>query len=69
MISGIQTQRLGAAFAIKSGVLLEAMTNPSLDTLRTPIILPKQNLIKGNSRVQQVARWKDFVFMVRVYKN
>lgn len=69
MISGIQTQTLGAAFAIKSGVLLEAMTNPSLDTLRTPITLPKQNLIKGNSRVQQVARWKDFVFMVRVYKN
>jgi serine protease Do len=69
MISGFQTQTLGAAFAIKSTVLFAAITNPVLDTLSTPLYVPKQNTIKNTNRVQQVKQWKDFVFMVRVYKN
>jgi serine protease Do len=69
MISGIQTQTAGAAFAIKSSVLLEAIENPVLDSLTSPINLPKQNSIKNSTRVQQVKQWKDFVFMIRVYKD
>jgi S1-C subfamily serine protease len=69
MISGFQTQTLGAAFAIKSTVMLNTITNPMLDTLRTPLKLPVQNNLKNVTRVQQVKQWKDFVFMVRVYKN
>lgn len=69
MISGIQTQTAGTAFAIKSSVLLEAVENPVLDSLATPIRLSKQNSIKSATRVQQVKQWKDFVFMIRVYKD
>jgi S1-C subfamily serine protease len=69
MISGFQTETSGAAFAIKSTVILDAIKESSLDTLETPLLLPRQNNLKGISRVQQVKRWKDFVFMVRVYKN
>lgn len=69
IISGVQTETLGAAFAIKSTELLKVLDNASLDTLKIPLILPKQNTFKNLSRVQQVNRWKDFVFMVRVYKN
>ena len=70
MISGLQTQTSGAAFAIKSSVLLNSLLiDPALDTLTTPVILPKQNALKNTTRVQQVKQWKDFVFIVRVYKN
>jgi S1-C subfamily serine protease len=69
MISGIQTETAGTAFAIKSTILLEVLANPALDTLHVPVTLPKLNSIKNTDRVKQVRRWKDFVFMVRVYKN
>jgi serine protease Do len=69
MISGFQTETSGAAFAIKSTVLIDLIKESSLDTLSSPLILSRQNSLKNNSRIQQVKRWKDFVFMVRVYKN
>ena len=67
MISGIETKTAGAAFAIKSSVLLNSLTDPALDTLTLPLVLPKQNSLKAPTRVQQVKQWRDFVFMVRVY--
>jgi len=69
VISGIQTETVGAAFAIKSTVLMDVIDHVTVDSLALPLTLPKQNTMKNNSRVQQVKRWKDFVFMVRVYKN
>lgn len=69
MISGIQTETLGAAFAIKSTKLLEIIDNIEVDSVSTPLTLPKQNALKNNTRVQQVKQWKDYVFVVRVYKN
>lgn len=67
MISGHKTQTAGAAFAIKSSVLLNTLASPELDTLSVPIILPKQNTLKSSSRVQQVKQWTDYVFMIQVY--
>jgi serine protease Do len=69
MISGLQTQTHGTAFAIKSTVLLEVADAEVIDSLRVPLVLSKQNLLKNSNRVQQVATWRDFVFVVRVYKN
>jgi len=69
MISGIETGTLGAAFAIKSTILYTVVTDSVLDSLKIPVMLPKQNTMKNSTRVQQVKRWKDYVFMVRVYKN
>lgn len=69
IISGIQTETSGAAFAIKSTVLLDVIAAVPADTSGIPLVLPKQNILKNVSRVQQVKQWKDFVFMVRVYEN
>ena len=71
MISGLQTETQGAAFAIKSTVILDVIDNVEPDTLQlqTPLLLPKQNTLKNAQRVQQVKKWKDYVFMVKVYKN
>jgi serine protease Do len=69
MISGSQTQVTGTAFAIKSAVILDVLANPAIDSLQGPIQLPKNSQLSNKNRVQQVDRWKDFVFMVRVFKN
>lgn len=69
MISGSQTQTAGAAFAIKSSVLLNTLLAPALDTLSVPFILPKQNALRNANRIQQVKQWTDYVFMIRVFKD
>ena len=66
MISGLQTETLGAAFAIKSSVLFNIVTS---DTLKSSIPLSRQNSIRNQTRVMQVKQWRDYVFMVRVFKN
>ncbi|MFZ6009598.1 MAG: trypsin-like peptidase domain-containing protein [Bacteroidota bacterium] len=68
IISGVQTETSGAAFAIKSSVVLSVI-DAVPDTLSRPLTIPQQSLLKNASRVQQVSRWKDFVFMVNVYNN
>jgi serine protease Do len=66
MISGLQTETAGAAFAIKSTVLLDVVAG---DSLKNTINLPKQSNLKFNNRVGQVSTLKDYVFMVKVFKN
>lgn len=69
MISGVQTQAAGAAFAIKSTVLKEILLDSVLDSLQAPIRLPKTNAIKNSTRVEQVKKLRECVFLVNVYKN
>jgi serine protease Do len=69
IVSGVQTETAGAAFAIKSSQLLDIAKDEAIDSLSTPLIFPKQNTIQNLSRIQQIKRWKDLVFMVRVYKE
>ncbi len=69
IISGIQTETAGVAFATKSTVLLEVIKNEALDSLHNPLVLSKQNTMRNGTRVDQVKRWKDYVFMVKVFKN
>jgi serine protease Do len=66
MISGLQTETAGAAFAIKSTVLLDIVAG---DSLKNTVNLPKQGALKFSNRVAQVGTWKDYVFMVKVFKN
>jgi serine protease Do len=66
MISGSQTESAGTAFAIKSTVLMDIVAG---DSLKSTVNLPTQSQLKFNSRVGQVNSWKDFVFMVQVFKN
>jgi len=69
MISGIQTETLGAAFAVKSSVIADFINGMAADSLRQPIQLPKQNKLRNFGRVQQVKKVKDFVFVVKVYNK
>jgi S1-C subfamily serine protease len=69
IVSGVQTETAGAAFAIKSSRLLEVATHEAIDSLSVPLVFPKQNTIKNLSRIQQIKKWKEFVFVVRVYKG
>jgi serine protease Do len=67
IVNGVQTQTQGAAFAIKSEVLLEKLQQISSDSLQRPLKLSSQNQLAGMTRVNQIKRWRDFVFIVRVY--
>jgi serine protease Do len=67
VISGKQAGQEGAAFAIKSGFLLQMINELPASTTLTPLLLPKKNSLTGNSRPQQLKKLKDYVFVVKVY--
>lgn len=69
IISGKQTETSSAAFAIKSSVMLEALAEMPVDTLYQPMTLSKQNALRHLPKVEQVKKWQEYVFMVRVYNN
>ena len=69
IISGLQTETSGAAFAIKSSVLLDVIKNLQTDSLQAPLMLPRQNSLRYLSKVDQVKKWKDYVVSVRVYNS
>jgi serine protease Do len=69
IISGIQTETSSAAFAIKSSILLSVIESSPADTVHLPLVLPKQNTIKNLSKVDQIKKWRDNVFVVRVFNN
>jgi S1-C subfamily serine protease len=69
IISGAQTETSGAAFAIKSSVLLDVIKNIQTDSLQSPLNLPRQNSLRYLSKVDQVKKWKEYVFVVQVYNH
>lgn len=69
IISGMQTETTGATFAIKSGVLLQAIERMPTDSVNHAVVLPRKNYIRNAGRIQQIKRWRELVFMVKVYKN
>jgi len=68
IISGLQTETSGTAFATKASALLKAI-EVAPDSLSETLALPRVNTLKNLTKVQQLAKWKDYVFMVRVYSN
>jgi len=69
IINGVQTKTQGAAFAIKSSLLLETLQSIPSDSLPRPLKLNTQNQLAGMARVDQIKRLKDFVFLVKVYNG
>jgi serine protease Do len=69
IISGVQTKTAGAAFAVKSSMLHEVLAEFPSDSLGKKIVLPVRNALKHQRRVEQVKRWREFVFMVSVYNK
>jgi serine protease Do len=69
IINGVQTKTQGAAFAIKSSLLLESLQSIPTDSLPRPLKLGTQNQLAGMTRVDQIKRLKDYVFLVKVYNG
>ncbi|MDR3696525.1 serine protease [Mucilaginibacter sp.] len=69
IINAKQTHVEGAAFAIKSNFLLKAIQNIPADSLKKPINTNTKNVLATLSRVQQIKKLQNFVFMVKVYNQ
>jgi len=69
IINGFQTKTQGTAFAIKSSLLLETLQSIPSDSLPRPLKLTTQNQLLGMTRVDQIKRLKDYVFLVKVYNG
>ncbi len=67
IINGLQTETRGAGFAVKSKVLLDEIQSIPQDSLSTPLKINSANQLASLSRINQIKRWKDYVFMVKVY--
>jgi len=69
IISGKPDQTEGAAFAIKSKYILEAMRAIPQDSLGTNKLSAssKKSLLSGLKRTKQIEKLQDYVFMIKVY--
>lgn len=67
VIKGKQLKFDGAAFAIKSRFLLKAIEAIPSDSLSEKIVLNKKNSLAGLSRVEQIKKMQDYIFLVKVY--
>ncbi len=68
IISGKPDQTEGAAFAIKSKYILEAMRAIPQDSLGTnKLSSTKKSLLSGLKRTKQIEKLQDYVFMIKVY--
>ena len=65
IINAKQTQIEGAAFAVKSSYLLKAIQNVP-DSLKQNINTNSKNVLAGMSRVQQIKKLQNYVFIVKV---
>jgi S1-C subfamily serine protease len=68
IISGLQTETTGTAFATKSSVLLKTI-HEIPDSISATLTLPRQNFLKDLSKVQKLGKWREYVFIVRVYSD
>jgi serine protease Do len=69
IIDARDTHVEGAAFAIKSSYLLKAIQDIPADSLDKTLNLNSKNVLAGLSRVQQIKKMQNYIFMVRVYNQ
>ncbi len=69
IIDAKQTRMEGAGFAVKAGYLLKAIQDIPADSLKRPLELNSRNVLAKLSRVQQIKKLQNYVFMVKVYKQ
>ncbi|EHQ29437.1 S1C family serine protease [Mucilaginibacter paludis] len=67
IISARASQAEGAAFAIKSKYLQKAINAIPSDSLKSKINLNTRNSIASMTRVQQIKKIQNYIFMVKVY--
>lgn len=69
VINGKESKTDGAAFAVKSKYIMEALNAIPQDSLSRRVAYGKRSALQGLKRNKQVERIQDYVFMVKVYKN
>jgi S1-C subfamily serine protease len=67
VINGKENKTDGAAFAVKSKYIMEALNAIPQDSLSRRVAYGKRSSLKGLKRNQQVQKMQDFVFMIKVY--
>jgi hypothetical protein len=69
IINARETHMAGAAFAVKSNYLLKTIQDIPADSLKETLNLNNKNVLAGLSRVQQIKKLQNYIFMVRVYNQ
>lgn len=67
VINGKENKTEGAAFAIKSRYIMEALNAIPQDSLSKRVAYGKRSLLQGLKRNQQVQKMQDYVFNIKVY--
>lgn len=67
VINGKEMKTDGAAFAVKSKYIMEALNAIPYDSLSKRIAYGKKSSLQGLKRNKQVEKIQDYVFMVKVY--
>lgn len=67
VISAKETSIDGAAYAIKSKYVLEALRAIPQDSLGATVKVNKKNPLQGLQRAEQIEKIQDHVFMIKVY--
>ncbi len=67
VINGKENKVDGAAFAVKSKYIMEALNSIPKDSLNRRVAYGKRSVLQGLKRNKQVAKIQDYVFMIKVY--
>ena len=67
VISAKESQVDGAAYAIKSKYILDALQAIPQDSLQNNVAANKKSALQGLMRTKQVEKIQDYVFMIKVY--
>jgi serine protease Do len=67
VISAKESQIDGAAYAIKSKYILEALHAIPQDSLQNNVAYNKKSALQGLIRTKQIEKMQDYVFMIKVY--
>lgn len=67
VINGKEDKTDGAAFAVKSRYIMEALNAIPQDSLNKRVAYGKRSILQGLKRHKQVEKIQDYVFMIKVY--
>lgn len=67
VINGKESKTDGAAFAIKSKYILEALNAIPQDSLRKKVSYGKRSSLQGLTRSEQAEKMAEYVFMIKAY--
>lgn len=67
IINSKQTETDGAAFAIKSNYVLEALASIPEESLEKKLTLNKRNTLANLSRTEQIKKVQEYIYMIKVY--